>query len=125
MSAKKDIFLYAENFGDPSILEILANKVANGIPVVICMADPSKVKSNTETLALLKSRGIDARTTKKPIIHAKRALVDGIYTYIGSENFSTNSLDENREIGILLKSSPASTKSFKNTLESDCPKKSR
>jgi phosphatidylserine/phosphatidylglycerophosphate/cardiolipin synthase-like enzyme len=52
-------------------------------------------------------------------------MVDGIYTYIGSENYSTNSLDENREIGILLKSSLESTKTFKNTFESDCPKETK
>jgi phosphatidylserine/phosphatidylglycerophosphate/cardiolipin synthase-like enzyme len=89
------------------------------------MADPSKVQSNTAAIELLKSNGIDARTSKKPMIHAKRAMVDGIYTYIGSENYSTNSLDENREIGILLKSSLESTKTFKNTFESDCPKETK
>ncbi len=55
-SAKKDIFLYAENFGDESILNILSEKVVNGIPVTICMTDPSKVKSNTEAITLLKSK---------------------------------------------------------------------
>lgn len=55
-SARKDIFLYAENFGDESILNILSKKVASGIPVVICMADPSKVKSNAEAIILLRSK---------------------------------------------------------------------
>ena len=121
-SAKKDIFLYAENFWDESILAILSKKVASGIPVVICMADPSKVKSNTEAMTLLRSKWIDVRTSKNPFIHAKRALVDGIYGYIGSENFSTNSLDENREIGILTKSPPDFTKTFHTIFESDCSK---
>ncbi|PJC56930.1 hypothetical protein CO024_00485 [Candidatus Gracilibacteria bacterium CG_4_9_14_0_2_um_filter_38_7] len=121
-SAKKDIFLYAENFGDESILNILSQKVTDGIPITICMADPTKVSSNTKAIALLKSRGIDVRTSKKPMIHAKRALIDDIYSYIGSENFSTNSLDENREIGILTKSSPDTSKTFHTLFESDCPK---
>ncbi len=86
------------------------------------MADPAKVSSNTEAIKMLRERGMDVRTSKKPIIHAKRALVDGRYNYIGSENYSTNSLDENREIGILTKSSPDEKKTFLANFESDCPK---
>jgi len=124
-SAEKDIFLYAQNFGDTRIEEILANKVANGIPVTICMADSEKVKSNADAVTLLRSRGIDARTSKKPAIHAKSALVDGTYGYIGSENYSTNSLDENREIGILMRVSPEFTELFHTAFRSDCPKEEK
>lgn len=52
-SASENIFLYAENFGDENILSILSQKVSNGIPVVICMADPSKVSSNEKAIKLL------------------------------------------------------------------------
>jgi len=86
------------------------------------MADPSKVPSNTEAIALLVSKGIDIRTSKKPIIHAKSALIDDIYSYLGSENYSTNSLDNNREIGILMRSSPEFVKMFHSVFESDCPR---
>lgn len=121
-SARESIYLYAENFGDDSILSILSQKVKDKIPVAICMADPKKVPSNTEAIKTLLDHGIDVRTSSKPIIHAKRALVDGQYSYIGSENYSTNSLDENREIGILIKSSPEEKKTFLAIFESDCPK---
>ena len=56
LSAKKDIFLYAENFADERILEILSQKTAHNIPVVICMADPTKVKSNAEAIILLQNK---------------------------------------------------------------------
>lgn len=120
-SARENIFLYAENFGDENILSILSQKVSNGIPVVICMADPSKVSSNTKAIKLLQNKGIDVRTSKKPVIHAKVALIDGMYNYIGSENFTTNSLDENREIGLLTRSSPEFKEMFQKVFESDCP----
>lgn len=81
-SARENIYLYAENFGDDSILAILSQKVKDNIPVAICMADPTKVPSNTEAITTLREHGIDVRTSKKPIIHAKRALVDGQYSYI-------------------------------------------
>ncbi len=120
--AEKDIFIYAQNFGDDAILNILGAKIKNNIPVVICMADVGKVSSNKQAIEDLRERGIDVRTSKKPMIHAKRALVDGRYNYIGSENYSTNSLDANREIGILTKSTQDEEKSFLVLFESDCPK---
>lgn len=33
-------------------------------------------------------------------------LVDGIYMYLGSINFSSYSMDENREIGLILRDTP-------------------
>lgn len=50
------ILIYAENFGDDSILSILEQKVALGIPVIICMADPGKIPSNTQAIGILKSK---------------------------------------------------------------------
>lgn len=97
-SAQKNLFLYAENFGDDSITSILEQKVKSKIPVIICMADPDKVKPNAKIISLLQGKGVDVRTSKRPAIHAKSVLMDESYSYIGSENFSTNSLDNNREI---------------------------
>jgi phosphatidylserine/phosphatidylglycerophosphate/cardiolipin synthase-like enzyme len=39
---------------------------------------------------------------KKPYIHSKAFLVDERWLLIGSMNMSTNSLDKNREVGIIL-----------------------
>jgi phosphatidylserine/phosphatidylglycerophosphate/cardiolipin synthase-like enzyme len=39
---------------------------------------------------------------KKPYIHSKYFVIDDRYTYIGSMNLSTNAMDNNREIGIVL-----------------------
>jgi phosphatidylserine/phosphatidylglycerophosphate/cardiolipin synthase-like enzyme len=44
-----------------------------------------------------------------PYIHAKAIVVDGARAYVGSENLSTQSLDRNREVGILENGSIAST----------------
>ena len=36
-------------------------------------------------------------------MHAKTTIVDGARAYVGSENLTSNSLDKNREMGILLR----------------------
>lgn len=120
-SASTEVLMYTETFDDPVIMDILAAKRKQKIPVIVCMTDPKKINANTLAIAELKMRGVDARSTKKPVIHAKSVLVDSKYSYIGSENFTANSLDENREIGILLKVRPEIEKKWRQAFESDCP----
>lgn len=122
-SASGSIFLYAETFSDASIVNILAEKAKNGAKIAICIADPKKIPANTEDINKLRSVGLDVRTSKKPTIHAKAFLVDGKYMYIGSENFTENSLDRNREIGILLRSDTRTNENFQGLFKKDCPGK--
>ena len=42
-------------------------------------------------------------SSKKLYIHAKAIISDGNYAFVGSENFSFNSLNKNRELGIFIK----------------------
>jgi phosphatidylserine/phosphatidylglycerophosphate/cardiolipin synthase-like enzyme len=35
-------------------------------------------------------------------MHAKMMVADGTRAYVGSENFSSQSLDSNRELGLLM-----------------------
>jgi phosphatidylserine/phosphatidylglycerophosphate/cardiolipin synthase-like enzyme len=53
-----------------------------------------------------------------PYIHAKMVLADGERGFVGSQNFTQTSLDENREIGIVL-SEPALLKRLDATFERD------
>ena len=39
---------------------------------------------------------------KSPYLHAKIIIRDGKNAYLGSHNLSTNSIDNNREVGILI-----------------------
>jgi phosphatidylserine/phosphatidylglycerophosphate/cardiolipin synthase-like enzyme len=42
------------------------------------------------------------REIKKPYVHAKAIIVDDRWAFVGSENISTSSLDNNRELGVLV-----------------------
>ena len=102
-TAQKTILLYSETFDDKSILQILENKSSSGTKINVILADPKKVSSNQKTIDFLKSIGVQVFTPKKPIIHAKALIIDGSFAYIGSENFTKNSLENNREVGILTR----------------------
>ena len=69
----------------------------------------------------LTSAGVHVRTYKQDAslyIHAKMILVDGHRVFLGSQNFSAGSLDDNRELGIIL-STGAIIRSLEGTFGGD------
>ena len=79
---------------DARILAILQAKKNLAIKVVVANVD-----TNDEFLyAFGPSIG---KYLPKPYVHAKAILVDDRYLMIGSVNLSANSMDENRELGII------------------------
>jgi phosphatidylserine/phosphatidylglycerophosphate/cardiolipin synthase-like enzyme len=65
---------------------------------------------NAPALPRLNDNGVQAKIITSLYIHAKMALADynttGQVVYLGSENFSNVSLDQNRELGILITEKP-------------------
>jgi phosphatidylserine/phosphatidylglycerophosphate/cardiolipin synthase-like enzyme len=57
----------------------------------------------------------------KPYNHSKALLIDGKQVLIGSMNYSTNSIENNREISVLL-NNPKSLGLFKWQFEDDWEK---
>jgi cardiolipin synthase A/B len=56
----------------------------------------------TPRLAELSQAHVAVRFSGHLYMHAKLMLVDGVRAFVGSINFSTTSLDTNRELGVLL-----------------------
>jgi phosphatidylserine/phosphatidylglycerophosphate/cardiolipin synthase-like enzyme len=56
----------------------------------------------------VQARGMPAPSTATdPYMHAKMMIADGARGYVGSMNYSTNSLKEAREVGIIFSDSAA------------------
>ncbi|MNU06480.1 cardiolipin synthetase [compost metagenome] len=53
-----------------------------------------------------------------PHLHAKAIVVDGKAMYLGSVNLTTNSMDNNRELGLLVKT-PDLVTTVARTIEKD------
>ncbi|NDK08646.1 hypothetical protein EOM39_05405 [Candidatus Gracilibacteria bacterium] len=96
-NAKTEIKLYFPYFGDESFQSILEDKLDENVVVKII------TDKKNENLDEFKSLGFDIKVLPKLTEHAKIILIDNKYLYIGSINFSTSSMDKNRETGILLK----------------------
>jgi phosphatidylserine/phosphatidylglycerophosphate/cardiolipin synthase-like enzyme len=49
----------------------------------------------------LKAAGVSVVAVSTPTIHAKSIVADGARAYVGSMNFTYNSLNANREVGLI------------------------
>lgn len=102
-SAKKSITFKIQSLSDKSIVNILKEKHKEWVILNISVANPNSYPSNKDVIDQFKNLWIKVKFTKKPYLHAKYFLVDNEIIYIWSINFSTNSLDNNREVGIIFK----------------------
>jgi len=117
-ASTKNIKMYAENIDDKAIVDILINKIKNGIAVNIIVPDSKKIESNTEMINKLHDNGAIITYLKKPYQHAKVLIIDDKIAYIGSINFSRQSMEENREVGIITINTNIINKVI-NTFEKD------
>lgn len=98
--AKQEIKMYFQYFDDDLLVEKLIN-LKNEKNIDIQAIIPSTAK-NDENVLKMEKAWIKIYSMSKYTMHAKAILIDQKYLYIWSTNFSNNSLDNNREVWILL-----------------------
>ncbi len=110
--ANESIFIQTQYITDPSIWEILKNKNnLSWFQIIVANTD-----DNSELLSYFWPKKV--KKLKKPYVHAKMILIDNKYLILGSMNLSENSLDNNREIWIILIDQYLINK-FKNQFDKD------
>ena len=100
-AAKTTVDMEAEELSDASLVAAMAAASDRGIKVRVVIATGAGSPSQQQGIALLKQHGVKLVSVSTPYMHAKSIVVDGAYAYVGSENFSTGSLQYNRELGVL------------------------
>lgn len=93
-NAHSSIIIQNQYIEDPAIAKLIASK--KNITKQIIVAD------NDFSTGTLASFGEQARILTSPYPHAKMMLIDDRYLVVSSINFSTNSMDNNREIGVIV-----------------------
>jgi cardiolipin synthase A/B len=115
-SATRSIALTVENISDGVFIAALRDAAARGVAIRVVtpkcpLGNPPAL--NYGGLATLKSVGVTVKqavypsTTAKPYMHQKMMLVDDTRMYVGSINFSNNSIQKSRELGIVLRDASA------------------
>jgi phosphatidylserine/phosphatidylglycerophosphate/cardiolipin synthase-like enzyme len=97
--ARVSLDLYAEVLRDPQLLDALAAAAERGIRVRIIVSPSADFAAEVDELT---ASGVDIRFSSSLYIHAKLIIADGERAFIGSQNLSATSLDQNRELGIIV-----------------------
>jgi len=97
--ARVSLDIYAEVLRDPEMLDALVTAARRGVQVRIIVSPSADFA--TEVAALTDS-GVNIRLSSSLYIHAKLIVADGERAFIGSQNLSATSLDQNRELGIIV-----------------------
>ncbi len=114
-SAHSTLLIEAEEMNDSDIEQALSNAAQHGVQVEVILpaASSSTGDTNSQGIATIKQSGVQVREDPHLYMHAKIIVVDNQLAFVGSENISSQSLDQNRELGILV-----SDQSALNRLES-------
>ena len=95
---QKKLVLYIQTLDDPRVIDAIVQVQNRGIPIEICTADNETNAENQKKFQSI----LHWKMIKKPYLHAKIMIRDQEKIYIGSHNFTTNALDNNREVGLIL-----------------------
>jgi phosphatidylserine/phosphatidylglycerophosphate/cardiolipin synthase-like enzyme len=104
-SAQSSLLIEDEEMYDTSSEDGLIAAARRGVSVRLIL--PGSADIETADVVRLKAGGVQLVYVSAPFIHAKVIVADGRLAFVGSENFSATSLDENREIGLLLSDTTA------------------
>lgn len=117
--AQHTLDLESEEMEDTGIENVLKSAARRGVIVRAIFPTPtSRVDPNAPGERALVDGGVQVRRLGKPYVHGKELVVDGREAFLGSENFSKSSLDENREVGLLL-GDPVTVQRVESTFERD------
>jgi len=118
-NSKTSLYVENEEMSDSAVVNALAAAAKRGVSVEVVMTESSEWDAN---FAILRAAGVGIRTypdnSTSLYIHAKVIVVDGNSALVGSQNFSSASLDDNRELGITL-TDPGIVSSLSSTFQSD------
>jgi phosphatidylserine/phosphatidylglycerophosphate/cardiolipin synthase-like enzyme len=98
--ARSGLALETEELTDGAVLSALLDARARGVAVTLAWPGPADGAGTPFTA--LAAAGAVVRVVTAPAIHGKVVVADGRTLYLGSANLTPTSLDDNRELGLLL-----------------------
>lgn len=105
--------IYIDSITDPQVIGAICNASQRGVAVRMLAADnvgSSGTNVNAPALLSLNASGAQAKSIASPYIHAKVAVADygtsRQVAYVGSAYFVAESLDQSRNLGILVSEGP-------------------
>ena len=102
--AQTSLDIEQQNMQDPEVIEHIEAALGRGVRVRIISSPRYPIEEDRDEPGRdrLRQAGALVRYMDDPYVHAKAFIIDGQRGFVGSENLTTNSLDFNRELGILF-----------------------
>jgi len=91
-----------EELSDDAIVTALVAAHDRGVTVRVVLSDDTPTSAQSSAVQTLESDGIEVRKLSTPYVHAKAIVADQTLAFVGSENLTQNSLDANRELGLVF-----------------------
>ncbi len=101
-TATLTIDMEGEELSDNDNVTAMVAAAGKGVKVQIVLSDGTPTAAQSTAVTKLKAAGVKLVTLHTPYIHAKSFVIDLKLAYIGSENFTSSSLNDNRELGVLF-----------------------
>jgi cardiolipin synthase len=117
-SAHTGLLLEDEEMSDAQSEDALIAAAERNVRVQLILPMPSPPSSTSPDIARLLAAGVQVRYSTTLYMHAKLIVVDSRLGFAGSENFSTTSLNKNRELGIVM-SDPTAISTFTSVFAED------
>ena len=114
-SARVSLDLYAEVLRDQEMLDALTAAARRGVHVRLVVSPSPDFAAERKALT---AAGVEVRLVSDLYIHAKVIVADGERAFVGSQNLSATSLDQNRELGIIV-TDPVNLARLTRTFELD------
>ncbi|MFD8784074.1 phosphatidylserine/phosphatidylglycerophosphate/cardiolipin synthase family protein [Kitasatospora sp. NPDC059599] len=103
--ARTSLDLEQLEFGDPALVDAVAAAASRGVTVRVVGMNPTSYADEFDQVAAAGAKVVTYSSTTGPYVHAKAIVADygtaSAEVFAGSENFSDNSLNHNRELGLI------------------------
>jgi len=102
--AQTTLDIEQQNMQDPEVTQHIETALRRGVQVRIVSSPRYPIDEDNDEPGRdqLRKAGAQVRYFDDPYIHAKVFVIDGMRGFVGSHNLTTNSIDFNRELGILF-----------------------
>ncbi len=117
--AKKTLLVYNQEMQDPTVIQHLIDAKKRGVDVQVLAASAHSggFDPNKAGLDQLRAAGIPANELTKFYLHAKAMVADD-HAFIGSQNFSSGGMQNNRELGEIVRN-PTMVKQLTTMFQDD------